>query len=865
MFNDLFCKYQTITTQRQATTTPIPVKQKNGGHTHIWGDYNYDFSFNTQGESLYQTSIVYANAEGSPGLPIPIKCSWFRIKNERTYQIPEISSNVYQLSAEDIGCKIRIEATPQDEDSYQGKAFGEFGPIELDPSARQTLEYVLGTGGSQFPISVLLHGSDTNFHKRGNSRSLKENQYESDELESIEANLYVNSHVIKICFNDSYGGTANEDAIALKYTIDYPRIELHPYDTFRFKIFYTDDKIEAKYDFNKCIEVRALSRQSRDLIALAIKCFSAHTYFINSKIISNTTISAVLLELEFVKRELYNQINFAKDLDKEKQLLKSDMRKMEEEMQITIESYKNILESFEQNDQTDTVKIKKEMVAMQRQIEDLQRDRQRAIDKKIVAEDEQKNLRAKVEEYIRIESSLREEIENISNQMGVPKQEYDKVRQNLHLREKEISDLQRQINGMQNDLRQQLQLVERLNSQQDQLQKERDEIQQYLQMKEDEVAQQRVELRKLVLQLQEQQQMNQQPVIDTAQVQQLEQRIKDLTDENESLLVQRKTLTKNKDSVVKDLEKVKKEFNEMKADYEQNIQRLKQANDRMIEQNNQSELEKDQIIQQKHQLLEKIGHLENQMTVEREQNEKRIQEIEESHTKEGQKKKMGIFAAMLDDDEDSIDIEKVDAECQTYRVETKGINIQTDPIKEPVPAAKKEEKKQEQLPSNRSSRASIDQKSATKQTPLKQSRVANITLDQSFSKNQQNMIVGNNQNPQLAKSVSLQVENAKEKEIENKNKQLSEMQSRIDKMESEMSSWKQERNAEKTQSMKQISDLSMQNQMNLVEKQEKEGCIIRLKELIEDRDFQIENLVKEIERLSGRLCAAESKLFELEA
>lgn len=107
------------------------------------------------------------------------------------------------------------------------------------------------------------------------------------EAESIEASLFVNTHVIKLCFTDSFGGTANEDAIALKYTIDYPRIELHPFDTQRFKIYYTDDKVEAKYEFNKCIEMRALSRQSRDLIALAIKCFSAHTYFINSKIISN--------------------------------------------------------------------------------------------------------------------------------------------------------------------------------------------------------------------------------------------------------------------------------------------------------------------------------------------------------------------------------------------------------------------------------------------------------------------------------------------------------------------------------------------------------------------------------------------------
>ena len=68
--------------------------------------------------------------------------------------------------------------------------------------------------------------------------------------------------------------------------------------------------------------MKALSRQSRDLIALAIKCFSANTYFINSKIISNvsssisseksqkeekvTSMSDLLLELEFLKKELYS-------------------------------------------------------------------------------------------------------------------------------------------------------------------------------------------------------------------------------------------------------------------------------------------------------------------------------------------------------------------------------------------------------------------------------------------------------------------------------------------------------------------------------------------------------------------------------
>ena len=83
--------------------------------------------------------------------------------------------------------------------------------------------------------------------------------------------------------------------------------------------------------------MRASTRQSRDIIALLIRCFSAQTYFINSKIIANVaddsesnvdedanlgpkiySVSDVLLELEQVKRELYNQINLSNTLTHEK-------------------------------------------------------------------------------------------------------------------------------------------------------------------------------------------------------------------------------------------------------------------------------------------------------------------------------------------------------------------------------------------------------------------------------------------------------------------------------------------------------------------------------------------------------------------
>lgn len=110
-----------------------------------WGECNYRFRFQAQGtsqeiepysmknagsKSLFNASILNAEAEEpeNPGFKVPIKCSWFRQKNGICQKIPEISSNVYQLSAKDLGCVIKVEAEPMDPD-FQGKAFGEFGPV----------------------------------------------------------------------------------------------------------------------------------------------------------------------------------------------------------------------------------------------------------------------------------------------------------------------------------------------------------------------------------------------------------------------------------------------------------------------------------------------------------------------------------------------------------------------------------------------------------------------------------------------------------------------------------------------------------------------------------------------------------------
>jgi len=56
-------------------------------------------------------------------------------------------------------------------------------------------------------------------------------------------------------------------------------------------------------------------------------------------------VSQLLLELDFIKRELYSQINYGKTLETDKLNLKNHIRKMEDEMQLTINTYQELIGS----------------------------------------------------------------------------------------------------------------------------------------------------------------------------------------------------------------------------------------------------------------------------------------------------------------------------------------------------------------------------------------------------------------------------------------------------------------------------------------------------------------------------------------
>lgn len=141
---------------------------------------------------------------------VAIKCTWTRVKDKRSYKEHLITGNTYPLSADDVGCVIRVEATPN-EDGFNGTAFAEFGPVTVEPATKKSLEYILGSGSSQFPVSILYPGDRNKL---------------PEEREIDEGTLIVYVDKIKLIVKpggrrDKHKKTgANREIFNLKYTID---------------------------------------------------------------------------------------------------------------------------------------------------------------------------------------------------------------------------------------------------------------------------------------------------------------------------------------------------------------------------------------------------------------------------------------------------------------------------------------------------------------------------------------------------------------------------------------------------------------------------------------------------------------------
>lgn len=308
---------------------------------NVSGDHNFNFTFRLEGGGFFQTGILVASAtaKDGKGIHVPLKCTWYRSVGNALVEIPNISSNMYQISADDIGTNIRVSAVAADgEDGYRGTAFGEIGPFELDPSTRRSLDNAIGAGGSRFPVR----------------------HYKSEtDLEATSQDLVI--HVMQDDVKVVTPGMTeryNKEVVAF-YTADYPKVIIHPLDTVKFQLVMNEEKT---------FHLAALSRTSRDLVALTIRCFHARKYISTSYVLSQLfakTPSAnglpdgsAALDLQVMTSRLTQELNRAIGSRErvEKALRKTTEEKsfLDAQLHETITSYTTVIETLQQAVQSNT-------------------------------------------------------------------------------------------------------------------------------------------------------------------------------------------------------------------------------------------------------------------------------------------------------------------------------------------------------------------------------------------------------------------------------------------------------------------------------------------------------------------------------
>eukprot|EP00927_Polykrikos_kofoidii_P056535 TRINITY_DN50634_c0_g1_i1.p1 TRINITY_DN50634_c0_g1~~TRINITY_DN50634_c0_g1_i1.p1 ORF type:complete len:678 (+),score=137.54 TRINITY_DN50634_c0_g1_i1:139-2172(+) len=234
----------------------------------VSGDCNYHFTFRLEGGGYFQTGVLVASAETAPpgtgGMPVPLKCRWRRRIGDIPVEISGVTSNMYQISADDVGTHICVEAQPADaDDGLSGIVQGEIGPFELDPATRRSLDNALGHGASRFVVAVTkAPGDGSSAGAQGGKQELV---------------IYVTEDRVRVV--PLHGGSERTNReVSTDYTTEFPKVVIHPLDTLKFKLIMSE---------GRTFHLAGTTRTARDLIALTIRCFHARKYMSTQNILAD--------------------------------------------------------------------------------------------------------------------------------------------------------------------------------------------------------------------------------------------------------------------------------------------------------------------------------------------------------------------------------------------------------------------------------------------------------------------------------------------------------------------------------------------------------------------------------------------------
>jgi hypothetical protein len=301
----------------------------------IFGDFrNFKFDLKVFGRSIFQNLILTASAFTSDSEPIPIKCTWRRIKRDVAVYIQDVNSNSYMPTAEDIGYTIEVEASPIDGSIYGSQpAIGQYGPLMIDEDMKNTIELLLTSGGTKFSCQLF---------------DIKEQEKITDK----EILIYLNPNEFKIVETD-YNG--NEKVLEiLKYNPQNPVIKLHSYDAYRltvqiFEYHITTNSDQLKQSPKAEYHLVAMSKQCRELIYLLVNFFLIDEKLKNSKLFSlvnynllpaetKVGVTDLISEIKTLREENIVYMKNMKNLERVNRELKLEMQNLEEDFQITLES-----------------------------------------------------------------------------------------------------------------------------------------------------------------------------------------------------------------------------------------------------------------------------------------------------------------------------------------------------------------------------------------------------------------------------------------------------------------------------------------------------------------------------------------------
>lgn len=153
------------------------------------------------------------------------------------------------------------------------------------------------------------------------------------------------------------------------------------------------------------------------------------------------SVSDLLLELDSVKRELYEQIEANKMIKVERQKLKKEFHDMEAEMQATIQGYCEVLESQQVENNGDTFRIKQQLVEQQNLTERLNQELSSINEEFLVMADEKKTLMKKVESHESTISKLNKKLVKYKSHNGLPPAQAKKIEDQLEKAHKETEKL----------------------------------------------------------------------------------------------------------------------------------------------------------------------------------------------------------------------------------------------------------------------------------------------------------------------------------------------------------------------------------------------------------------------------------------